>query len=187
MEAFTSLLLEMEITSTSKWGEVNRLCNQDPRWAALKTMGQKKQFFAEWQTRRMKEEKEERRLNLKKARDKFLKMLAEDTTIDMKTRWREAQTRLLDDERYEKHSFDQYQHLLRRRGMRGARATKNLSSGHQTSNTRSHSPMRTGTNSWRTTVSERSCSTTSWSSSHGRTTRRSGCCAKCASTPTWCS
>merc|ERR1719424_891404 len=90
----------MEITSTSKWGEVNRLCNQDPRWAALKTMGQKKQFFAEWQTRRMKEEKEERRLNLKKARDKFLKMLAEDTTIDMKTRWREAQTRLLDDERY---------------------------------------------------------------------------------------
>jgi len=100
VEAFTKLLLDTGITSTNKWVEVTKLCNKDQRWNALTTIGQRKQVFAEYQTRRMKDEKEEKRLRQRKARDGFFKMLAEDTSIDVKTRWREAQGSLSTDERY---------------------------------------------------------------------------------------
>ena len=100
VSAFIEMLRDMEISSNHKWADVQRLCSEDPRWAALRTTGQKKQNFSEFQTKRLKEEKEERRSRQRKAKDNFFVLLAEDTTIDAKTRWREAQQRLSSDDRY---------------------------------------------------------------------------------------
>jgi pre-mRNA-processing factor 40 len=100
MTAFLELLRDMDIGSQHKWADLTRLCGEDVRWAALATTGQRKQAFSEYQTKRLKEEKEERRLKQRKSRDAFLKLLATDTHIDVKTRWREAQQRLASDETY---------------------------------------------------------------------------------------
>jgi len=100
MAAFVEMLRDYEITSQQRWGDLPRICSEDPRWNALTTTGQKKQTFSEFQTKRAKEEREEKRGRSRKARDTFLKMLAEDTAIDVKTRWREAQKRLGNDDRY---------------------------------------------------------------------------------------
>jgi len=98
---FVNMLRECDITSQQKWGDVNRLCAEHPAWQALTSTGQRKQAFSEYQAKRMKEEKEERRTQQRKQRDLFLKMLATDTSIDVKTRWREASQRLSTDERYQ--------------------------------------------------------------------------------------
>ena len=105
-QAFIALLKDYCITSGHKWGDVNRLCSNDPRWAALPTTGGRKQVFSEYQAKAMKEEKEEKRSKQRKQRDLFLKLLATDTSINMKTRWRDASARLATDERYVDLEFD---------------------------------------------------------------------------------
>jgi len=105
-QAFIALLKDYCITSGHKWGDVNRLCSNDPRWAALPTTGGRKQIFSEYQAKAMKEEKEEKRSKQRKQRDLFLKLLATDTGINMKTRWRDASARLANDERYADLEFE---------------------------------------------------------------------------------
>eukprot|EP00128_Syssomonas_multiformis_P015575 Colp12_sorted_trinity150504_noHs@4141 len=80
--------------------EVQDLCQHDVRWEALKSQGEKKQALAEYQTKRLKIEKESQKLKARKQRDAFLLMLAENTDIDARTRWRDATTILQDDARY---------------------------------------------------------------------------------------
>ncbi len=41
----------MKVTSIAKMREVQDLCQQDPRWEALKSQGEKKQALAEYQVR----------------------------------------------------------------------------------------------------------------------------------------
>lgn len=48
-EAFKELLTDMKVTSIAKMREVQDLCQQDPRWEALKSQGEKKQALAEYQ------------------------------------------------------------------------------------------------------------------------------------------
>jgi hypothetical protein len=97
--AFKQLLYDKGVSSTVKWGEVSKALAKEPLWGSLKT-GEKKQAFAEYQTKRMKEEREEKRLKTRKAKDGFLKLLAETVEIDSKSRWREAQELLKDDARF---------------------------------------------------------------------------------------
>ena len=68
--------------------------------------GQRKQAFSEFITKRLKEEKEERRLKQRRARDGFMTLLATDTTIDVRTRWREANARLSSLPRYRELEVD---------------------------------------------------------------------------------
>lgn len=100
MEAFKDMLQHHHITSTAKFKEVQDVCGADPRWEALKTMGEKRQAVAEYQTKRVKAEKEEAKQKAKKHREAFLRMLAEHTDIDARTRWRQAQEMLKDDARF---------------------------------------------------------------------------------------
>lgn len=97
--AFKQLLYEKGVSSTVKWGEVAKLLGKEALWGSLKT-GEKKQAFAEYQTKRMKEEREERRLRARKAKDGFLKLLAETVEVDSKLRWRDAEELLKDDPRF---------------------------------------------------------------------------------------
>jgi hypothetical protein len=52
MEAFKALLTEKKISTSLKFKEVVELCQDDVRFGALKTAGEKKQALAEYQVRR---------------------------------------------------------------------------------------------------------------------------------------
>jgi hypothetical protein len=99
-EAFRSLLEEFQVTSAMKFKEVQELCSHDQRWAAHKTTGEKKQNLAEFQTKKMKQEREVKKTLARRARDTFLVMLAECHAIDSNTRWRDAMALLESDKRY---------------------------------------------------------------------------------------
>jgi len=98
--AFKEMLLERGVASTTKWSDAVKACEGDKRWRALGTLGERRQALAEYQTKRLREEKEEKRLRARRARDGFLKMLAENTRIDSTTRWREAEDILGKDARF---------------------------------------------------------------------------------------
>jgi hypothetical protein len=99
-EAFRAVLEEHGIPSSMKYKEVQEICLADKRWNALKTVGDKKQNLAEYQTKQAKAEKEEHRERTRKGRAAFLLMLAENTQIDHNARWRTAQPLLVTDARY---------------------------------------------------------------------------------------
>ncbi len=48
-EAFKELLAHKNISTIAKMKEVQDLCQSDPRWEALRTMGERKQALAEYQ------------------------------------------------------------------------------------------------------------------------------------------
>lgn len=100
VEAFRSLLDEFQVTSSMKYKEVQELCSHDQRWNALKTSGEKKQNLAEFQTKKMKQEKEMKKVLARRARDNFFLLLAECQAIDSSTRWRDAIVLLENDKRY---------------------------------------------------------------------------------------
>eukprot|EP00981_Chlorochromonas_danica_P001225 scaffold268_cov210-Ochromonas_danica.AAC.20 len=100
MEAFHALLLAKGISVTAKMKEVQDLCSKDPRWEALKTQGEKRQALAEYQTKKLKLEKEQQKAKARKHRDAFLLMLAENTVIDVRTDWKTALEVLKDDYRF---------------------------------------------------------------------------------------
>lgn len=105
VEAFKAMMTEKRVSATMKMKEVVDLCTSDPRYVALKTGGERKQALAEYQTRTLKLEKELQKNKARKSRDSFLLMLAENTEIDARTRWRDAVIILQDDVRY-KHVED---------------------------------------------------------------------------------
>ena len=59
-----------------------------PRYLALKTLGERKAAFHEYVDVRKREEKEERRLASKKAREEFILMLKDQPAITIDTRFR---------------------------------------------------------------------------------------------------
>ncbi len=101
MEAFKDLLAQKHVSTTAKIKEAQDICQSDPRWDALPTMGEKRQALAEYQTKKLKLEKEQQKQKQRKHKDSFLLMLAENTNIDVKTRWKDAMTMLKDDPRFE--------------------------------------------------------------------------------------
>ena len=98
--AFKALLEEKKVSVTASIRIVTETCQSDGRWFALKTSGERKQALTEYQTQRQKIEREVQRNKDKKARDSFLMMLAENTDIHSRTRWRDASVLLQDDARY---------------------------------------------------------------------------------------
>jgi len=52
------------------------LCQTDVRWNALKSLGERKQCFAEYQNIKLKNEKETKRVHAKKCRDAFFQVTA---------------------------------------------------------------------------------------------------------------
>ena len=119
--AFINLLSDKNISSSLKFSQVSDICQNDPRWNALKSIGEKKQNIAEYQTKTLKLEKEQQRMKEKKNKgfkinykdiiyilkitfihfilDAFLLMLAERVEIDFRTRWRDAVEYLQMDQR----------------------------------------------------------------------------------------
>ena len=71
MDAFKELLREKNVPSNSTWEQALKLFSNDPRYAAIKHINEKKQTFNAYKVARIKEEKEAERLKLKQIKDDF--------------------------------------------------------------------------------------------------------------------
>lgn len=100
VEAFKAMLQAKNISVAAKIKEVQDICQKDPRWEALRTQGEKRQALAEYQTKKLKMEREQQKSKARRQRDAFLLMLAENTAIDARTDWNTAASVLKDDQRF---------------------------------------------------------------------------------------
>ncbi|UJR31939.1 hypothetical protein I4U23_019412 [Adineta vaga] len=71
LEAFKELLREKNVPSNATWEQALKLIGNDPRYAAMKHINEKKQRFHAYKSNRLKEEKEAERLKLKQIKDDF--------------------------------------------------------------------------------------------------------------------
>merc|ERR1719359_2660926 len=75
-----------------------KLISEDRRFNALTNAGQRKQAFAEWVSRAKKQEKEDARNKIKRAKDDFIAALADWKDLKMTTRYRNAAEQFCDEE-----------------------------------------------------------------------------------------
>ncbi|KAG0477800.1 hypothetical protein HPP92_012519 [Vanilla planifolia] len=131
--AFKSLLESFNVESDWTWDQTMRVIINDKRYAALKTLGERKQAFNEYLGQRKKQEAEERRNRQKKAREDFMKMLEECKDLTASTKWSKAITLFENDERFsavERHRdredlFDNYVvELQKKEGLKAAEEHK---------------------------------------------------------------
>ena len=71
MDALKELLREKNVPSNATWEQALKLIGNDPRYAAIKHISEKKQTFNAYKVARAKEEKEAERLKLKQIKDDF--------------------------------------------------------------------------------------------------------------------
>jgi len=88
--AFRELLEEKNVKCTMKWEEALKLIQDDRRFNALSTAGERKQVFAEFVTQTKKREKEEEREKRKRAKDEFIAALHDWKDLKVSTRYKEA-------------------------------------------------------------------------------------------------
>mmetsp|Transcript_38904 Transcript_38904/g.70159 ORF Transcript_38904/g.70159 Transcript_38904/m.70159 type:complete len:572 (+) Transcript_38904:70-1785(+) len=88
--AFCDVMLEKGVKSTMKWEEALKLIQDDRRFNALPSAGERKQVFAEWTAKRKKVEKEEEREKKKKAKDDFVDALTNWKDIKVTSRYKDA-------------------------------------------------------------------------------------------------
>ncbi|KAI5563702.1 hypothetical protein POPTR_014G013100v4 [Populus trichocarpa] len=98
--AFKALLESANVQSDWTWEQTMREIINDKRYAALKTLGERKQAFNEYLGQRKKLEAEERRVRQKKAREEFAKMLEECKELTSSMKWSKAISLFENDERY---------------------------------------------------------------------------------------
>mmetsp|Transcript_26599 Transcript_26599/g.58401 ORF Transcript_26599/g.58401 Transcript_26599/m.58401 type:complete len:586 (+) Transcript_26599:43-1800(+) len=94
--AFRELLEEKGIKCTMKWDETVKLVQDDRRFNALQTAGERKQGFAEYITQKKKREKEEEREKKKRAKDDFIEALKEWEDLKVDSRYKDAAMHLVD-------------------------------------------------------------------------------------------
>ncbi|KAJ0078058.1 hypothetical protein Patl1_37327 [Pistacia atlantica] len=98
--AFKALLESANVGSDWTWDQAMRVIINDKRYGALRTLGERKQAFNEFLGQRKKQEAEERRSKLKKAREDYKMMLEESLELTSSTRWSKAATMFENDERF---------------------------------------------------------------------------------------
>lgn len=99
-DAFKALLESVHVESDWTWEQTMRLIINDKRYAALRSLGERKQAFNEYLNQKKKQDAEERRARNKKAREDFRKMLEECSELTSTTRWGKAVKIFSDDERF---------------------------------------------------------------------------------------
>lgn len=99
-QAFKELLAATNVRSEDSWEKTMKLIIMDPRYGALKTLGEKKAAFNEYVTQRQKQEKEEKRQKDKQAKEDFVKLLEGHPGVTPDTRYREAEKMLQEDPRW---------------------------------------------------------------------------------------
>lgn len=82
MEAFKLLLREKNVPSNANWETALRLISKDDRYEYLSKLNEKKQVFNSYKIQKQKEEREEQRLRLKKAKEDFEDFLMNNDRIN---------------------------------------------------------------------------------------------------------
>eukprot|EP00095_Tigriopus_kingsejongensis_P002696 maker-scaffold1646_size32207-snap-gene-0.9 protein:Tk02696 transcript:maker-scaffold1646_size32207-snap-gene-0.9-mRNA-1 annotation:"pre-mrna-processing factor 40-like protein a" len=82
MEAFKRLLREKNVPSNANWEAALRLIAKDERYEYLSKLNEKKQVFNSYKIQRQKEEREEQRLRVKKAKEDFEDFLMHNDRIN---------------------------------------------------------------------------------------------------------
>lgn len=101
--AFKTMLRDRKVPLKVRLSDGMASARKDPKWPAFArslTPGERNQAFSEYQTGRMKEEREAARVARRRNRDAFLLLLAETVEIDANSRWRECIELLKHDARY---------------------------------------------------------------------------------------
>eukprot|EP00026_Physarum_polycephalum_P003013 Phypoly_transcript_03022.p1 GENE.Phypoly_transcript_03022~~Phypoly_transcript_03022.p1 ORF type:complete len:847 (+),score=257.26 Phypoly_transcript_03022:49-2589(+) len=98
--AFKELLTQTGVKPTWSWEMTQGQISTDPRYKALKSMGERKQAFAEWCQQRKKQDEEERRRKDRQIKEDYFLMLKDNKDINSKTTWRKAQAAIEGDPRY---------------------------------------------------------------------------------------
>ncbi|XP_022870866.1 pre-mRNA-processing protein 40A-like isoform X2 [Olea europaea var. sylvestris] len=98
--AFKALLESANVEADWSWEQAMRIIINDKRYAALKTLGERKQAFDEYLMQRKKLEAEERRLRQRKVKEEFTNMLEECEELTPSTRWSKAAAKFEGDERF---------------------------------------------------------------------------------------
>merc|ERR1712151_588047 len=79
-----------------KWEEALKLIQEDRRFNALASAGERKQAFAEFVTQSKKREKEEEREKRKRAKDDFFEALGEWKDLKVTSRYKDAAEAFVD-------------------------------------------------------------------------------------------
>lgn len=82
MEAFKSLLREKGVPSMANWETALKIISKDSRYEYLSKLNEKKQAFNAYKIQRQKEEKEEARLRIKKAKEDYEDFLTNNSRIN---------------------------------------------------------------------------------------------------------
>ncbi|XP_028968990.1 pre-mRNA-processing factor 40 homolog B [Galendromus occidentalis] len=89
-EAFRSLLKERNVPSNASWETAVKLISVDPRYTQLKRLPERKQVFNSYKTQRAKEEKEEQRMKIRKAKEDLEQFLLNSKEVYTNMRYKKA-------------------------------------------------------------------------------------------------
>ncbi|XP_029665947.1 pre-mRNA-processing factor 40 homolog A [Formica exsecta] len=87
IEAFKELLKERDVPSNATWEQAVKLIQNDPRYPQMKKLNERKQVFNSYKTQKLKEEREQERLRLKKAKEDLEQFLLENDRMMSTTKY----------------------------------------------------------------------------------------------------
>ncbi|XP_058800237.1 pre-mRNA-processing factor 40 homolog A [Phymastichus coffea] len=87
IEAFKELLRERDVPSNATWEQAVKMIQNDPRYPQMKKLNERKQAFNAYKTQKLKEEREQERLRLKKAKEDLEQFLLENERMTSTTKY----------------------------------------------------------------------------------------------------
>lgn len=87
IEAFKELLKERDVPSNATWEQAVKTIQTDPRYPSMKKLNERKQAFNAYKTQKLKEEREQERLRLKKAKEDLEKFLLNHDRMTSTTKY----------------------------------------------------------------------------------------------------
>ncbi|XP_012268534.2 pre-mRNA-processing factor 40 homolog A [Athalia rosae] len=87
IEAFKELLKEREVPSNATWEQAVKMIQNDQRYPQMKKLNERKQAFNAYKTQRLKEEREQERLRLKKAKEDLEQFLLTHDRMTSNTKY----------------------------------------------------------------------------------------------------
>lgn len=87
IEAFKELLKERDVPSNATWEQAVKMIQSDSRYPSMKKLNERKQAFNAYKTQRLKEEREQERLRLKKAKEDLEQFLLNHDRMTSNTKY----------------------------------------------------------------------------------------------------
>ncbi|XP_012278359.1 pre-mRNA-processing factor 40 homolog A [Orussus abietinus] len=87
IEAFKELLKERDVPSNATWEQAVKMIQNDPRYPQMKKLNERKQAFNAYKTQKLKEEREQERLRLKKAKEDLEQFLLDSDRMTSTTKY----------------------------------------------------------------------------------------------------